>query len=648
MNRSLPLIVALLFCRLIQAQDYPRVPVPFTSVKIQQGFWHPRLETNRTVTIPFDFRKCEETGRIDNFAVAGGLKPGKFRGIRYDDSDVFKVVEGAAYSLQTHYDPKLDRYLDSLITLFAAAQEPDGYLFTIRTIHKDSTVYRDRDAGATRFSYVASSHELYNVGHMYEAAVAHFQATGKRSLLNIALKNADYLMRTIGPDKLIVVPGHQEIELGLVKLYRVTGEQRYLDFARFLLDMRGRADKRPLFPDPAHSGQGSAYLQDHLPVVRQREAVGHAVRAGYMYAAMTDIAAIQRDTAYLSALKAIWTDVVERKQYLTGGLGARANGEAFGQPYELPNDVAYAETCAAVANMLWNHRMFLLTGESRYMDVFERVLYNGFLAGVSLGGDQFFYVNPLESDGKRPFNVRTAATRAPWFNTSCCPTNVVRFLPSLPGYIYAVRPKEVVVNLFVDNETKLVMNQLPLTLRQETNYPWDGQVRLTVSPQKATAFALRLRVPGWALGSPMPGSLYRYQDDARPGYELQVNGKAVPLKLANGYATIERSWKPGDVVTLRMTMPVRQVVANEQVEADRGRVAIERGPLVYCAEGIDNDGSARNRTVAAGQAFTTEFRRDLLGGVTVLRAGNLMLIPYYAWSNRGAGEMAVWFGGVKK
>jgi hypothetical protein len=633
------------------AQDYPIVPVPFTGVTINGGFWQSRLATNRTVTIPFDFKKCEETGRISNFAVAGGLAKGTFRGIRYDDSDVFKVVEGASYSLQTQYDAQLDNYLDSLITLFAAAQEPDGYLYTIRTILKDSTERKDKQAGPTRFSYVAGSHELYNVGHMYEAAVAHFLATGKRTFLTIAQKNADFLIRTIGPDKLVVVPGHQEIEIGLVKLYRVTNDKRYLDFARFLLDMRGRADKRTLFPDPAQSGQGASYLQDHLPVTEQKEAVGHAVRAGYMYAAMSDIAAIQHDKAYMDALLAIWNDVVEHKQYLTGGLGARGHGEAFGAAYELPNDVAYAETCAAVANMLWNHRMFLLTGDSKYMDVFERVLYNGFLAGVSLEGDQFFYVNPLASDGKRKFNVGQAATRAPWFGTSCCPTNVVRFMPSLPGYVYATNADNLYVNLFLTNQAKLTVGGQPVQLQQQTDYPWAGKVNLTVRPAKPQTFTLLVRLPGWALGKPMPGQLYRYVNSIAAAPQLRVNGRVVQYTVQNGYASLHRNWLPGDRVELTMEMPVREVSANSQVTDNVDKVAIERGPLVYCAEGIDNGGNALSLAIRAGTTFRPVNQLEKLGGIVSLTntdaARPLTLIPYYAWSHRGANEMAVWFGQVK-
>ncbi|WP_128546895.1 glycoside hydrolase family 127 protein [Larkinella soli] len=653
MIRSLRLSALLLIIGSLSgyAQDYPIVPVLLAQVKMQPGFWNTRLETVRNVTIPHVLAKCEETGRIDNFAVAGGLKKGTFRGVRFDDSDVFKVVEGAAYSLQLKYDARLDRYLDSLITLFAAAQEPDGYLYTFRTIHKDSTGLVDWTAGPTRYSFENGSHELYNVGHLYEAAVAHFQATGKRSLLDIAVKNADHLVKTFGtrPGQLIVVPGHEETEIGLVRLYRVTGEKRYLDLARFFVDMRGRSDKRPLFLD-AHN-LGPAYFQDHKPVTQQTEAVGHAVRAQYLYAGMTDLAALQQNQAYAEALKKIWNDATTRKQYVTGGVGARENGEAFDDPYVLPNDAAYAETCAATANLFWNHRLFLLTGESKYMDVFERVLYNGFLGGVGLAGNTFFYVNPMSSNGKRDFGNGEPARRSDWFGVSCCPTNVARFLPSLPGYIYALRNNELFVNLFIDSQTEQTLNNTPVSLRQQTGFPWDGTVKLTVSPKQAVSFPLVIRIPGWARNEPMPGDLYRYADNRNTQPRLTINGKETPLTVEQGYLRILRTWKPGDVVTLTFDMAVRQVMANPKVKADQGRIAVERGPIVYCAEGTDNHGQALNLTVAPNQTFTPEFRNDLLGGVTVLKstgAKTMTLIPYYAWCNRGANEMAVWFGQVSK
>lgn len=615
---------------------------------MQPGFWHDRMETARNTTLPHAFHKLEETGKFDNFAVAGGLKKGTFNGVRFDESDVYKIVEGAAYTLQNRYDPKLDRYLDSLITLFAAAQEPDGYMYTIRTIFKDSTGLKDWIAGPTRYSFENGSHELYNVGHLYEAAIAHFQATGKRTFLEIAVKNADHLVRTIGPKpgQMIVVPGHEETEIALVKLYRVTGNKSYLDLARFFVDMRGRGDKRPLFQD-AHN-LGPAYFQDHKPVLQQTEAVGHAVRAQYLYAGMTDLAALQHDKAMLEVVTKIWNDATTRKQYVTGGVGARENGEAFDDPYVLPNDAAYAETCAAVANLLWNHRLFLLTGESKYMDVFERVLYNGFLGGVSLEGNKFFYVNPMASNAKTLSNG-LPAERSPWFGINCCPSNVARFLPQLPGYIYALRNNELFINLFADSQTDVTINETAVKIQQQTGYPWNGAVKISVSPKKAASFPILIRIPGWAANQPMPGDLYRYTNAQTSTITLKINGKTTPVNPENGYLKLQRTWKPGDVVTLTFDMPVREVLANENVKANKGKVALERGPIVYCAEGIDNNGRALTITQSPGQSYTPEFRNDLLGGITILKstgAKPVTLIPYYAWNNRGLSEMAVWFGRI--
>ncbi|GAB3899502.1 glycoside hydrolase family 127 protein [Larkinella knui] len=651
MKYSIWVLSVFLSVQLAFGQDYPIAAVPLANVKIQPGFWYNRLEAARNVTIPHAFHKIEETGKLDNFAVAGGLKKGTFNGIRFDESDVYKVVEGAAYTLQNRYDPKLDHYLDSLITLFAAAQEPDGYLYTIRTIFKDSTGLKDWIAGPSRYAFENGSHELYNVGHLYEAAIAHFQATGKRSLLDIAIKNANHLVKTIGPKpgQMIVVPGHEEIEIALVKLYRLTSDKRYLDLARFFVDMRGRADKRPLFQD-AHN-LGPTYFQDLKPVIQQTEAAGHAVRAQYLYAAMTDLAAIQQDKPILDAVMKIWTDATTRKQYITGGVGARENGEAFDEPYVLPNDAAYAETCAATANLLWNHRMFLLTGESKYMDVFERVLYNGFLGGVSIEGNSFFYVNPMSSNGKKDFGNGEPARRSPWFGINCCPSNVARFLPSLPGYIYALRNNELFINLFADSETNVTMNGTPVKIQQQSKYPWDGAINMTISPKKSTAFPILIRVPGWATNQPMPGDLYRYVTQQTPSVKLTINGKVTPVSVENGYLKLYRTWKTGDVVTMTLDMPVREVVANEKVKADKGKVSIERGPIVYCAEGVDNGGQALTITQPVGQPFTPEYRQNLLGGVMVLKstgAKPTTLIPYYAWNNRGATEMAVWFGTIGK
>ena len=492
--------------------------------------------------------------------------------------------------------------------------------------------------GLTRWSNLRVNHELYNVGHLYEAAVAHHQATGKRTLLDVAIRNAELIDSVFGPGKIRDVPGHQEIEIGLAKLYRATGERRYLELAKFFLDQRGQPDRGTLQSNYDNPG----YTQDHLPVTEQREAVGHAVRAGYLYSGMADVAALTGDQAYIAALDGLWTNVVARRMYLTGGIGARHHGEAFGDDYELPNAEAYAETCAAVANALWNHRMFLLHGDAKYLDVLERTLYNGFLAGISLHGDTFFYTNPLSSDGEWPFNVHTGAVRYPWFECSCCPTNVVRLLPSLPGYAYAHRDGDLYVNLYVAGTATVPTAAGGVTLTQDTDYPWSGAVKLTVDPPADSAFAIRLRIPGWARGEPVPSDLYRHLDASGAAPSLRVNGAPADLELDRGFAVVRRHWRPGDVVELDLPMPVRRVVSHAGVAGNRGRVAVERGPLVYCAEGADNGGTALELTLPDAAALTAEHDAGLLGGVTTIRGGGITLIPYYAWSHRGAGEMNVW------
>jgi len=629
--------VVALFCLACGSEkappDYPYQPVSFTEVKPDDSFWAPRLETNRTVTVPVCFRRCEETGRIDNFKKAAGTMKGPFRGKRYDDSDVFKVIQGAAYSLALHPDPELDAYLDRLIANIAGAQEDDGYLYTIRTIGHGG---EGEPIGKERWSRLVTSHELYNVGHLYEAAVAHYRATGKRTLLDIAVKNADLVAATFGPGKRVDVPGHEEIELGLVKLYRVTGERKYLDLAKFFVDERGDPDRRPT----EEKGWDRSYTQDHLPVREQRGAVGHAVRAGYFYSGVTDIAALTKDTSYDPALDSIWHSIVDRRIYLTGGIGAQRHIEGFGADYELPNDTAYNETCAAVASMLWNHRLFLLSGDARYIDVLERTIYNGFLSGVSLSGDLFFYPNPLSSDGVTKFN-QGRATRAPWFRTACCPTNVVRTMPSMPGYVYATRGEDLYVNLFVGSDAEIELGGRRVRLRQRTEYPWSGQVVIEVDLAPAGEFAIQVRIPGWARGEVLPGELYHYRD-AGGAVSLKVNGEPVAPDAENGYVRIARTWKSGDRIELDLPMEPRRVVADERVAADRGRVAIERGPLVYCVEGVDNGGTVAGICVGKSERLQTEHRPDLLGGVTVIHGDGWTAVPYYAWSNRGAGEMAVW------
>lgn len=630
--------------------DYPIRPVPFTAVTVGNGFWSGRLETNRTVTVRYDFQKCERTGRVSNFARAGGLEKGDFEGLfGFNDSDVFKVIEGASYALSLHPDAELDEYLDGLASKVAAAQEDDGYLYTVGTI--DAMVEEPACCvSRPRWSDMASGHELYNVGHFYEAAVAHFQATGKHTLLDVAVKNANLVNRVFGPGRRLDVPGHQEIEIGLVKLYRATGDEKYLDLARFFLDQRGNAQGHELY---------GVYSQDHVPVVKQTEAVGHAVRAAYMYSAMADVGALAGDRGYVDAIGRIWENVVGRKLFLTGGIGARRGNEGFGNDYELPNRTAYAETCAAIANAMWNHRMFLLHGDAKYLDVLERVIYNGFLSGVSLGGDRFFYPNPLASDGRQEFNQGERG-RSPWFDCSCCPTNVVRFLPSIAGYVYAQRERDLFVNLFVAGSTELDVDGRKVQVRQETRYPWDGKVVITLEPEKPEALAVHVRVPGWARGRPVPSDLYRYDDENEEAFTLAVNGEPMKVELVDGFAVVHRQWAKGDTVELRLPMPVRRVASHELVEANTGRVALERGPVVYCAEAVDNGGQVFNLVLPDDATLEGRWRRDLLGGVTVIEGQALALhpgedgrsvvtqaqefvaVPYYAWAHRGEGEMAVW------
>lgn len=609
------------------------VAAPFNAVKVTDSFWAPRLETNRTVTIPTNFQRSEETGRISNFARAGGLEEGPHQGRQYNDSDVFKIIEGASYSLSQTPDPQLDAYLDGLIAKIAAAQEEDGYLYTMRTLG----AAQGPPAGDERWSNLVHSHELYNVGHMYEAAVAHYRATGKRSLLDVAVKNADLIVKTFGPGKDEDVPGHEEIEIGLAKLFQATGKREYLDLAKFFVDRRGRHANRTegdVLEEPE-------YAQDHAPLVEQTEAVGHAVRALYLFSGAADVAALTGDETYVPALDRLWESLVYEKTYLTGGLGSSRKGESFGPAFGLENATAYNETCAAIASILWNHRMFLLHGDAAYLDVLERTLYNGALSGVSLEGDTFFYPNPLAADGKTTFN-QGSATRAPWFNTSCCPTNIARFLPSVPGYLYAARGDDLYVNLFAGSEAEIETASNRLFVKQETDYPWDGEVSITIRPQRVAELTVYLRIPGWARNEPLPGGLYRYLGDPDRQVSVEVNWEPVPVKLEKGFLPIRRTWQADDTIRVLLPMEVRKVKSRPEVKPDAGRVALERGPLVYCVEGADNGGSV-DGVYVSGDAKPTVSRRDeLLGGVDVMEWDGFTAVPYYAWSNRGAGDMAVW------
>ena len=632
--------------------DYPIRPVPFTQVQLADEFWAPRLETNRTVSVPYALRMNEETGRVDNFRKAARLMTGPHKGRRFNDSDVYKAMEAAAYTLRLHPDPALEKTLDDLIALIARAQEPDGYLFTTRT---NDPAHPAPGSGPERWSNLRVSHELYNVGHMYEAAVAHFQATGKRSFLAIAEKNAALLLRTFGtgPGQRHGFPGHQEIEIGLAKLYRATGNRAYLDLAKFFLDERGHyfGGEKHAPDDPFAVYDSDEYMQNHKPAVEQDEAVGHAVRAMYMYSGMADVAALGGYTGYVAAIDRLWLNVAGKKQYLTGGVGARSGSEAFGDAYELPNAQAYTETCAAIGNALWNYRLFLLHGESKYMDVFERVLYNGLLSGVSLTGDRFFYQNPLESAG--------GYGRSPWFEVACCPPNMTRFLPSLPGYVYATKDGVVYVNLYIAGAGQAPVAGHRVVLTQETRYPWDGAVKLSLSLETPASFEIALRIPGWARGEAMPTDLYRFLDGSDEKPVLKVNGETAGFDIRDGYARVRRDWKNGETIELVLPMPVRRVVANDAAAEDRGRVALQRGPIVYAVEGVDNGDRVFDLVLPDAAPLAVEFRPGLLNGVAILSgtarvvsrdasgrtaesARTFMAVPYHSWANRGPGQMLVW------
>jgi len=631
-----------------EISDYPFIPVAFTDVKIDGGFWLPRIETNRDVTVWYDFQKCEETGRIDNFAIAGGLKEGGFTGIYFNDSDVFKVIEGAAYTMMTSEksNEKLDKYLDDLIAKIGAAQEEDGYLYTARTINDPEYEYPGKEA---RWSHLGHGHELYNVGHLYEAAVAHYQATGKRNLLNIAIKNADLICKTFGANEgqIVAVPGHEEIEIGLIRLYRATNDKKYFDMAKFFIDMRGREDLRELYGE---------YAQDHRPLVEQETAVGHAVRGGYFYAGVADVAAITKNQEYINSIDRIWNDVVTRKIYLTGNVGQHGAGEGYAGPFMLDNLKAYNETCAAIALAMWNHRMFLLKGESKYIDVLERTLYNGFLSGISLSGDKFFYPNPLECNLDFKFNHGNLE-RSPWFDCSCCPVNIVRFIPSLSGYMYAVKNDSLYVNLYTQNSANIKLEKNNIILSQNTEYPWSGEISINVKPDKSRKFSVMLRIPGWIRGEVLPGKLYNYTDGSPQEWSVSVNGEKLDECNINsaGYVEIKRNWMEGDRIDLSFPMKGRKVIADNRLKDNVGKLAIERGPLVYCAEGIDNSGEVLSFQINKDIKLESEYKSDLLGGVVVLSANankvnkegrsqsaKLTMIPYYSWCNRGANEMAVW------
>ncbi len=668
----------------LQAADYPVQPVPFTQVQLTGGLLAQRQATNAVVTLPFALEQCETSGRIKNFDLAAEVMKRRAAGetnfqikpptqYPFDDTDVYKAIEGAAFCLSVKPDAALQAKLETIIARVAAAQEPDGYLYTFRTMHPDRPGHDWIDQQRWRKD-PQLSHELYNLGHLYEAGVAYYRATGSRSLLDICLKSAALIEKDFGNHQLRISPGHQIIEMGLVKLYRQTGDTNWLDLAQFFLDVRGK---------------GNDYSQDHKPVIAQDKAVGHAVRANYMYAGMADVAALTGDERYLAAITKIWNNVVDTKLHLTGGCGARANGEAYGNDYELPHR-CYNETCAAVAFLFWNHRMFLMTGAAKYMDVFERSLYNGVLSGVSLSGDKFFYPNPLEYDGSAK-NNHGFAGRAPWFGCACCPPNVLRTLASLGDYVYALQGDKLFVNLYAQGEATATIAGNKVKLEQTTEYPWDGKIKLRFSPEKPGTFTVNLRIPGWVEGKPLPSDLYTYDDATPAKWSIRVNGKKVSFEksnrsanpspglaatlspadgeragvrgapqIRNGFATITREWKAGDEVTLDFPMPVRRVAGNTKIAATKNQVALERGPIVYAFEGVDNEGSVFDTVLPTSAKIKPEYRANLLGGVTVLnitkaqrvaldksgkpaaKSATLTAIPYAVWANRGLTPMAVW------
>ena len=579
--------------------------IDFSHVKINDNFWSPRLSKHVSATLPVCIDQIEnQTGRIRNFENAAKGE-GEHSGIFFDDSDVYKALEGMAYSLINNPDPELEKKADEWIDKFAAAQQPDGYINTFYTLTGLDKRWTNMD-----------KHEMYCAGHMIEAGVAYYQATGKRKLLDVCIRMTDHMMSQFGPGKRHWVPGHEEIELALVKLYQTTQEQKYLDFAYWLLEERGHG----------HGTMGDegkwdpVYYQDIVPVRRLTDISGHAVRCMYLYCGMADVAALKNDTGYIAAIDRLWDDVVHRNMYITGGIGSSRDNEGFTEDYDLPNLDAYCETCASVGMVLWNQRMNQLTGDSKYIDILERSLYNGALAGISLGGDRFFYVNPLESKGDDH--------RQEWYGCACCPSQLSRFLPSIGNYIYASSDDALWVNLYIGNTGQIRIGETDILLTQETDYPWDGSVKLTISTSQPLEKEIRLRIPNWC-----------------KTYDLSINGKRINVSEKKGYAVI-KDWKSQDVIALDMDMPVEIVAADPHVKENFGKRAIQRGPLVYCMEEIDNPEYFDQIQLSPSTTFQTAFVSDILNGIKTIktngRAQSATFIPYYAWDNRKAGKMRVW------
>ena len=616
-------------------------PVNFSQVTITDRFWKPKMEKVATTTLQACIYQTEvKTPRIRNFEKVARKQGEKHEGIFYDDSDVFKALEAIAYSLKNRPDKTMEAKADEWIDKIAAAQLPDGYLNTYYTLGDLSKRWTDM-----------SMHEDYNGGHLIEAAVAYFDATGKRKLLDVAIRWADHFDSLFGSGKQHWVTGHQELELALVKLYRVTGQKKYLDLSYWLLEERGhRRAKGYTWTD----WKDTAYAQDVYPVKEQKEITGHAVRAMYLYTGAADVAAHKGDTAYMKAMRTVWEDVVYRNMYITGGIGSSGSNEGFSVDYDLPNENAYCETCASVGMVFWNQRMGALTGESKYVDVLERSLYNGALDGLSISGDRFFYGNPLASTGRH--------SRREWFGTACCPANIARLVASLGDYVYGKNENAVWINLFVNSEMSLPLEKGKVHISTITEYPWSGNVRVEVNPERKMKAAIYVRIPGWAQDEPVPGDLYRYTYTSQVNnkVELYVNGKSIPVTTEKGYAIISRQWQKGDNIELRLPMNVNRVISSEQLKFNNDRIALQRGPLVYCVEGADNNGKAWNFILPSTATFTLEEKQVLTEPVIAIKTivpvtevssdglkistenKSITAIPYYAWCNRGSNQMQVW------
>lgn len=613
--------------------------INFSKVNINDIFWKPKIDKVATVTIPVCIDQTEvKTPRIKNFEKVARKKGEKHEGLFYDDSDVFKALEAMSYSLKTHPNPDIEKKCDEWIEKIAAAQEPDGYLNTWYSLYGLQNKYTDM-----------SMHEDYNAGHMIEAAVAYYNATGKRKFLDVSIKWANQFDSIFGPGKRHWVTGHEELELALVKLYKVTNDVKYLKLSNWLLEERGHGyAKGYTWTD----WKDTAYAQDVKPVAEQTEITGHAVRAMYLYSGAADVAALTNNNVYINAMKKVWEDVVYRNMYITGGIGSSGGNEGFSNDYDLPNEQAYCETCASVGMVFWNQRMNALTGESMYMDVLEKSLYNGALDGLSLDGDRFFYGNPLASNGKN--------SRREWFGTACCPANIARLVESLGNYIYAKRNDGIWINLFVGSNTTVEFPKGNVDVKLETGYPWNGNVKLSLSSTKKIKYSLHIRIPGWLKGIPAPGGLYHFTDNKSAMPTIKINGTLADYTIEKGYAVIEREWKKEDVVDIEMPMEVKKIMARDELKQDKERMALQRGPLIYCFEGADNNGKAWNIVLPADASFTTEdfaVKNEkvvaLTASVPVLNINadgksvftetqNVRAIPYYTWCNRGSNPMQVW------